>query len=188
MPFNDYADRPYVPVNTRSGVNRLARKRGRFNVDYETNEIDEALQGQQSVSGDTVEYYRFERTLSTMDSLYDESTGGGRVYTGPVPLAALHVQHVQGAREDLEGGSYYNDSIHVTLMFETYSQTGMVRADVDHQKYMRDRLVYDGKVFKVNKVDVLGQVQRRDIIITIDGEQVRSDELVDDPQFKAYSQ
>jgi hypothetical protein len=58
---------------------------------------------------------------------------------------------------------------------------------VHRADYLRDRIVYDNKVFRVMKINVLGQIQRRDLIVSIEATQVRGDELVNDAQFAKYS-
>ncbi len=184
---DDMAQGTYVPANVQNYPDRLDRKRGRFSVDYETNEINSALRGQQAVSGDTVSYYRFDRDNSQMDDLYDEGTGAGRVYVGPIPLPVIHATHNDGSREDQQGGFYFVDNLHLTVLFQTFTTTGVTFADVQHQHYLQDRVVYDDKVFHITSIDVLGQIQQRDIIIAIDLEQVRSDELTNDPQFAEWS-
>lgn len=54
---------------------RLDRKKGRFSVDYETNEIESALTGWSRESGDFVQYYRFNPGASVMN---DVLRRGGR--------------------------------------------------------------------------------------------------------------
>ncbi|WP_020142226.1 hypothetical protein [Terracoccus sp. 273MFTsu3.1] len=187
MPANEWGAQPYIPTNTTSVPNRLDFRRGRFSIDFETNQINGALRGWQTVNGDFVDYYRFSREDSQMDDVYDEGTGGGKVYVGPIDLPCLHVLHTQGGREQQDGGLYYNDGLHVTLSVDSLDKVGLTRTDVESQRYLLDRLVYDGKVFKVIKVDVLGQIQRRDLVFTIDADQVRPDELVGDKQFERFS-
>lgn len=186
MPYDDYGN-PYQPVNTVTTPNRLDRKRGRFTVDYETNEINASLRGSQAVSGDSVDYYRFDRANSQVDDVYDEGFGAGRVFIGPVPIPVLQVEHLDGALQDTRGGGYYVDSLHVTVLFDTFTKSGITNADIEHQHYQRDRIVYDDKVFRIDHVQVMGQIQRRDLIVAIDCTQMRSDELVDDPQFAPWS-
>ena len=166
---------------------RLDRKRGRFSPDLETNEIVEGLRGYQDGFGDSVEYYRFMRDASTMHDIYDEGTNGGRRYNGPIILPCLQVIHEEAGNEDTDTGLYYNDDLHITLSFETYKRAGFPKPDLATQDYLRDRIVYDTKVFRVMKISVLGQIQRRDIIISIEATQVRGDELVFDAQFSKYS-
>jgi len=167
--------------------NRLGRKQGRFSVDFEINEINAGLRGQQQAFGDTVNYYVFEKEESTVDDIYDEGTGGGKVYNGPIPLPVLQVTHLEGGADNGENGFYSNDEVHFTLTFDEFTKTGMQAADIHPANYLRDRIVYDDIVFRVTKVEILGQIRRRDIIVAVDGTQVKGDELVNDPQFKRWS-
>jgi hypothetical protein len=189
MPANEWGEvaGPYIPANTVTVPNRLDFRRGRFSVDYETNQINAALRGKQAVSGDYVDYYRFSHEDSVEDDVYDEGSGVGRVYHGPIDLPCQHVLHTAGSREQRDGGLYYNDGLHVTLSIDSLDKAGLTRTDVESQRYLLDRIVYDNKVFKVLSVGVLGQIQRRDIIFTIDADQIRPDELVGDAQFARFS-
>lgn len=168
-------------------MSRLDFKRGRFSPDLETNEIEEGLRGYQTGYGDQIDYYRFLRESSTMHDIYDEGTEGGRVYNGPVVLPVLQVIHEEAGDEDNDTGFYYNDDLHVTLSFNTFKRAGFPHPDLTTQDYLRDRIVYDDKVFRVMKINVLGQIQRRDIVVSIEATQVRGDELVNDAQFARYS-
>lgn len=167
--------------------NRLGRKQGRFSVDFEINEINAGLRGQQQAFGDEVDYWRFESERSTVNDIYDEGAGGGKVFNGPIRLPVLSAVHLEGTNQNLDTGFYANDELHVTLTFDAFSRTGMVASDLRPGDYLRDRITYDNVVFRVTKVEILGQIQRRDIIVTIEATQVKGDELVDDPQFAHWS-
>jgi hypothetical protein len=58
--------------------------------------------------------------------------------------------------------------------------------DLNTQNYLKDRFVYDTKVFRVTSVQVLGQIKQKDIIVSIDATQVKPDEMVNDLQFAQY--
>lgn len=162
-------------------------KRGRFNPDKETDSILQALQGFQEVDGDWADYYRFDPVRSEMDEVYDEPTGNGLVYQDPVRLQCIHVEHVEGANEDSENGFYYNDDAALIVAFDRMLQAGMDYADVVTGNYIKDRLVYDRKVFRVRQISIRGQMQRRDIIVAISATQVKPDELVWDVQFANWA-
>ena len=169
-------------------MGRLDWKRGRFDTDFETNEINQSLRGhQRSQVGDSVDYYRFEREFSEMHNVYDEGHGAGRVFRPPVSLPVLHATHDEGVRDDEDTGFYWNDNIYITASYEQVRRTGLTFMDIQHQGYLKDRLEYDGLIFKVTAVRVVGQINRRDTVVSIEGTQVRDDELVNDPQFKAWS-
>lgn len=122
-----------------------------------------------------------------MHNIYDEGTAGGRVYNGPIDLPCLQVIHEEGGDSDGERGFYFNDDLHVTLSFATYKRAGFPTPDLTTSDYLRDRMVYDNKVFRVMKINILGQIQQRDIVVSIEATQVKPDELVFDQQFSRYS-
>lgn len=163
-------------------------KRGRFGVGFETRSIADALRAWQSQVGDQVGYYRFLRELSEVDPVYDEGTGAGKQYLGPIVVPVLHVVHTQG---DNRGGGavgfYSSDTLQATAAFRQFTRTGLSVPDLRDERYLKDRLVYDGKVFRVTRILSLGQVQRADLILGIEALQVNADELADDPQFAAWS-
>lgn len=168
-------------------MSRIDYKRGRFNPDQETDAIFGAMRGWQSVDGDWVNYFRFDEAHSEIHPIYDEPTGGGLMWLAPVRVEALHVTHVQGANEDSDRGFYYNDDLDVTVPFDLFIQAGMSMADIDTGNYLKDRVVYDRKVFRIKSISIRGQMQQRDIIVGITGTQLKPDELVWDQQFAQWA-
>lgn len=168
-------------------MSRMDYKRGRFNPDYETDKILGAMAGWQAVDGDFADYYRFDPANSQMDSVYDEPTGNGLVFQAPVRLQVMHAEHVEGANEDSENGFYYNDDAAFILAFDKMLQAGMDYADIMTGNYIKDRVVYDRKVFRVRQISIRGQMQKRDIVVAISTTQVKPDELVWDTQFAQWA-
>lgn len=168
-------------------MSRLDRKHGRFSVDYETNEINNALANWQPTVGTVVAYYRLDRPDSVVSNIYDEGDGTGKAWRIPYALPVMHATHEEGPRDDDAEGFYSTDSAYLTAAYDELTKMGMDRLDIDTMKYLRDRFVYDDKVFKVNAIRILGQVQNRDIVVGIDGVQVKPDELVNDAAFKRWS-
>lgn len=172
-------------------MSRIGWKGGRFNVDYETSEIYRGLRDWQRWTGDKVNYFRFIYEQSNADPVYGEATPPlGRIYFGPNLIPALHVIHVEGENQNRDEGFYYNDTAHVTLSFDQINRLGIGRQDIttQTQNYLKDRFEYRGKIYRVTNVQILGQIQRKPIIITFDGTQVKPDEMVNDPQFAQYAQ
>jgi hypothetical protein len=97
------------------------------------------------------------------------------------------VTHDEGPAEQRPEGFYYSDHVHVTAGFLMWQRLGLAQIDLDTESYLKDRFTYDNKVFRVKTLSVLGQVQRRDIIISMDGDQMRADEFTGDPQFAAWA-
>lgn len=144
---------------------------------YETDKILGALDGFQAVDGDWVDYYRFNPNLSEINDVYDEPAGNGLVFYPAVRLQALHVTHIDGANEDSENGFYYNDDAFLTVAFDKVLQSGMDYADIMTGNYLKDYVQYDRKIFRVRQISVRGQMQRRDIIVSISVTQVKPDEI-----------
>jgi hypothetical protein len=168
-------------------MSRMDYKRGRFNPDFETDQIFEGMRGWQSIDGDWVNYYRFDEAQSEIHPIYDEPTGDGLKWIAPVRVEALHVTHVEGGNEDSDRGFYYNDDLDVVVPFDLFIQAGMEMADINTGNYLKDRIVYDRKVFRIKTIAIRGQMQQRDIIVGITGTQLKPDELVWDTQFADWA-
>lgn len=166
---------------------RTDAKVGRFSVDYETNEINAAIRGWVGVNGDHLDYYRYDKADSIEDDIYDEGSGVGKEYLLIPSVPVLHVVHTEGTDEDLDTGWYYNDLLHVTASVDMLRHIGYQDLDLQTGSFLKDRIQYDDKIFRVTGIKVLGQVQRRDIIVTMDATQVKWDELVDDAQFARWA-
>lgn len=158
-------------------MSKLDFKRGRWNADYETDQILSALDGFQAVDGDWADYYRFNPDLSDISDVYDEPAGNGLIYYPPVRIQAIHITHVDGANENSENGFYYNDDAFLTVAFDKVLQSGMDYADIMTGNYLKDVVQYDRKIFRVTQISVRGQMQRRDIIVSIAVTQVKPDEV-----------
>lgn len=170
-------------------MGRIGWKGGRFSVDYETDDIYKGLRDWQRWTGDKVNYFRFIYDQSNVDPVYGEATGpNGRVYFGPNLIPALHVIHVEGDNQNTENGFYYNDELHITLSFDQINRMGIGRTNIITQTntYLKDRVEYRGKIYRVTNVQILGQIQRKPIIITVDATQLRPDEMVNDVQFAQF--
>lgn len=166
---------------------RLDWKRGRFNVNTETTLIHRALRGYQRQVGDIMTYWRFDYNSSQMHPVYDEASGPGRVYYGPWQIPVIHVNHGEaGDTNPRDSGLYVRDTLFIIAEFSQISRAGLTDADIKHGAYQRDRVAYNNSLFAVSHMDILGQIRRRDIIVSLTCEQLRDDELVDDPQFEPY--
>jgi hypothetical protein len=168
-------------------MGRLDFGSGRFDADFETKEIHQTLRGWQSEFGDNVLYYRYWGEESQVHDIWSEATGGGRVWHPPHEIEVLHVTHVEGGGQDRTQGLYYNDNLYLTASFEQLKRLGMTELDLQHQSYLRDRIVYDFRVFRVTRLQVMGQIQQRDVVVSIEGTQVKPDEMLNDAGFEEFA-
>jgi hypothetical protein len=168
-------------------VSRADWKRGRFSAEVETQQIAEGLRGYQSGFGDQVLYFRFDFSRSVKHSVYDEAVSTGRVFKGPIEVPVLHVVHGFGGDTLEDTGFYTTDELKVTCSFQQLSHTGLTHADLRNGRYLRDRMAYDGKLFRVLEMSIHGQIVRADTIAVIRAVQLKADEIEDDATFGQYA-
>jgi hypothetical protein len=158
---------------------------GRFDRKREAQSIEAALRGYQNAQiEDEIGYFRFWKERSETHAVYDEPTGGGLVFHPQVDIPVLHVTHNEGPTQDTEGGFYFVDDIYVTASFSQFSRTGLTEADLRHNNYLRDRIYYDTRLFRVQQIHVTGQISQTDFMVSIEGSQLKPDEYILDPQFR----
>lgn len=168
-------------------MSRLDWKQGRWSADQETDRLLRGLRGWQDVNGDWLNYYRYDWENTQVDPVYGEAMGQGKLYKPAVRVPCLHVTHVDGGTGSNQFGWYQNDDLDATIAFDLFIQMGMTYADIQTQNYLRDRVYYDQKVFRVTNLAIRGQIQRRDTIVGLTATQCKPDELVDDAQFAQWS-
>jgi hypothetical protein len=168
-------------------VARLDYKRGTFNADSETNQIFRGLEGWRRGYGDVLRYYRLNLPASQMDTVYDEAVGTGREYLAPITVPCQHIVHVQGENEYGQYGMYHNDALTAFISFNAFTGVGLTYSDIETGSYLNDRVLYDRKVFRVAQIVTRGQIQQRDIVVVLTAQQLKPDELIDDPQFAQWS-
>ena len=168
-------------------MGKLDWKKGRWSADQETDRIFKAMRGWRDVAGDWINYYRYDAASTVIDPIYDEAAGSGRLYLPPIRIPVLHVNHEEGGNENGDLGFYYNDSLSASIAFDQFVGVGMSFADVRTGEYLKDRVYYDQKIFRVTKLAIQGQIQQRDIIIELAATQMKPDELIDDSLFVQWA-
>lgn len=166
---------------------RIDRKRGRMNNDQATDRMFAAMRGYAENNGDWLTYFRYDDASTQMHPVWDEPVNGGLKFMPPVRFQCLHVTHIEGGNENSDRGFYYNDDLDATVAFDLFLQAGMSMADIQTGNYIKDRVLYDRKLFRVTQLAIEGQIQQRDIIVGLSATQLKPDELVLDTQFAAWS-
>lgn len=169
-------------------MSRLDWKNGRWMADVETDQIYGAMRGWRDVSGDWVDYFKYDASATLVDDIYDEAVGKGRVYKLAVRIPVLHVTLTPGDNQNTDMGFYYNDTLTIVCAFDQFVRTGMDYADVQQGNYLKDRVYYNQKVFRVLSMTPRGKIQERPTMVAIECTQLKPDELVDDQQFMPWSQ
>lgn len=185
-----------------SGVSRFGRPRGRFfSTRDEMQRMDRAMEIQQQVFGDEVEWYfhlpRVEEGWvdgSVSDDIYDEglvtSGDGGKRYDGPLRIPVLGINVAQGQEVNDDQGFATYDHVKFTASYEQLRRAGLDRDLIgNREEHLHDRFVWRDRVFDVESIQTSGHFEHsgRDMTVLVTANQVRSDELYDSPIFAKYA-
>lgn len=168
-------------------MGRVDWKKGRWSADQETDRIYKAMRGWRDVAGDWIDYYRFSQDATTLDPIYDEASGPGRIYKEKIRVPVLHAVLIVGDNENTDMGFYFNDTLEVICAFDQFVGVGMDYADIQTGEYLKDRIYYNQKIFRVTQIEPRGKIQERPTLIHISATQLKPDELVDDQLFAQWS-
>lgn len=161
---------------------------GRWRADNETDRMFQGMRGWRDTFGDWLDYFHLNQAASITDTVYDEVSTQGYIYTGPARVPVLHVIHVQGENENGPIGFYYNDEIEAMVPFDLFIGAGMQLADIETGNFLKDRCIYRRKVFRITSLAIRGQIQQRPTIVALSATQLKPDELIDSPQLAGYSE
>ncbi|MEU7278688.1 hypothetical protein AB0A69_07850 [Streptomyces sp. NPDC045431] len=167
-------------------MSRADWKRGRFSATEETERIDRGLRAWQRHMGDVISWWRFSHLRSVSHDIYDEGDEGGLAYDGPWPVPVLHATHAEKGDQESDRGFYTVDTLEVTASFDQVQKTGITQADIHHDRYLRDRVAYDGRLFRITQMSILGQIRRADVLVSIAAVEVKPDEITADSVFAQY--
>lgn len=169
-------------------MSRLDWKRGRWSADQETDRIFKAMRGWRDVMGDFIDYYQFNAAATVLDPIYDEAVGLGRVYYPRMRIPVLHSTLIVGDNENTDMGFYFNDTLEIQCAFDQFNGVVMNHPDVLTGNFLKDRIYYNQKIFRVLQIEPKGKIQERPTIIAISATQLKPDELVDDQLYNQWSQ
>ena len=161
---------------------------GRFDTEFETNEIMEGINADlQRPVGTNAQWYVFDAANSVTDSVYDVGNiDGGRRWTGPYAIPVIRSVISQGKVYQSERGYYNMDTLHLTLHADDIERIhpGVV-AHPDLQN--RGRIIWRNEVYRPIGVQQRGIIAERFALVVVDLVQVMPEEMINDPQFLAYS-
>lgn len=156
-----------------------------FSPKYEVESIHRGIDRDLTrFSGTTVPWYRLDTVATSADDIYDY--GEGRVWKSPVLVRVIDAQQLEGPQQDYEQGFFTRDRLRLIISLREIERVGFEEMIVDHRPFLKDRVVYDRFVYSPGTIKVTGEVQQMGTIISVTAEQVRSDELLNDPTFHKY--
>jgi hypothetical protein len=135
------------------------------------------------------EYYLEENYETIVDDIYDVSSsvpGQGRRWMLPFKLPVIMAQFIRGTNIMNERGFYVADTLRLVVNVGDVQRLipDMVSNANGH---IKDRIIYRGEVFTPTRVLPRGSFGYNFAVVTIDCNQVNSEELVNDPQFQRYA-
>jgi len=169
---------------------------GRFKIDFETMSMDEGIVDElRDPVGTKVAWWTWDPDAlaedyeTWVDPIYDVSSaeeGQGRRWNDPFDLPVIMAQQLRSTNVMNERGFYVTDTLRLVIAVDDLNRLlpDMVTHPTQH---IKDRVIFHNQVFVPTRVLPRGLYKERYSVVTIDCNQVNAEELVNDPQFQAYS-
>ena len=174
---------------------RGSRIEGRFKIPFEHLSIDEGIVDElRTPVGSTVNWYLWDAQFfadhptEVVDDIYDVSSqngGMGRKWKNPFEVPVIMAQQIRGTNVNNERGFYTVDTLRLVIAVSDVQR--LLPALMDNPNvHIKDRVVFQGEVFVPTRVLPRGRYANNYAVVTIDLNQVNTEELVNDSQFQAF--
>lgn len=141
--------------------------------------MNEIMQNYQRYWGESVLWSEYDAMASTKNNVYDE--GPSRAWYPPVVLPVMFVDFRQDDPLDTDQGFYVLST--ASIVFQVTSAADRFRTSpLFTANHFRDRFSYDNIVYRVTKYEKQGFVHGTYLTISVLGEQVKAEEVVNDMQ------
>ena len=175
---------------------RGTKVQGRFKIDFENKSINEGIVDElRDPVGTEVDWWSWDDAAlaadyeNYVDPIYDVSNqenGKGRRWNDPFKMPVVMAQLMRGTNVMNERGFYTVDTLRLVISVAD-AQRLIPELIIDPNPNIQDRVVYQNGVFVPTRVLPRGHYAENYAVVTIDCNQVNSEELVNDPQFQAYA-
>lgn len=162
---------------------------GRFTSDWETNEITSGISRDLTEPvGTEVLWYEWDSQATSIDPIYDVGAddGVGRRWKNPVTIPTIRAVIKQGTVEHSHEGFYQSDMLHLTIAKDVLTSL-LPEILEDPDPLNRDRIVWQGQVYRPMLSWLRGIVLERFTIVSLDCRQIMPEETVNDSQFQWYA-
>jgi len=170
-------------------MSRAFTPSGRFDTDWETNEIHDAItKDLTNPVGTTALWYVWDDASTHVDPIYDvgAADGTGRIWKTPVVVPIIRSVIKHGTVEHSHEGFYNADSIHFTIDKDELTKA-LPSLLTNPDPLNRDRIVWQGQVYRPLLSQLRGIVLERFTVVSLDCRQIMPEEMVNDSQFQAYA-
>lgn len=178
------------------GGNEGTDRNSRFDMDYEAKSIYEGIAEELGGTvGVDVDWYRWKEYFlednynDIVDDIYDVSSsvpGKGRRWMLPFKMPVVMAQLIRSTNVMNERGYYVSDTLRLVLNVGDVQRLDPTIIS-DPNTHIKDRVVYRDQVWIPTRVVPRGSFGYRWAVVTVDFNQVNSEELVNDPQFQRYA-
>jgi hypothetical protein len=169
---------------------------GRFKIDFETISMDEGIIDElRDPVGTEVDWWTWDPDAlaadyeTWVDPIYDVSgneDGMGRRWNDSFKMPVIMAQQMRSTNVMNERGFYVTDNLRLVIAVDDVNRL-LPDIVTNPSMHIKDRIVFQDTVFVPTRVLPRGRYKDRYSVITIDCNEVNSEELVNDPQFQNYS-
>jgi hypothetical protein len=135
------------------------------------------------------EYFLEENYDTVVDDTYDVSNSSGpttgRRWMLPFKMPTIMAQFIRGTNVMNERGFYVTDTLRLVLNVGDVNRL-LPSLITEPNNHIKDRVLYRGQVWIPTRVLPRGSFGYRWSVVTVDLNQMNSEELVNDPQFRQY--
>ena len=153
-------------------------------------DIRSAYQGMKQAQlgqGEWVHWFRYNQAASTSHPIYD--TGPLRQWYPPITIPVWLGEYERAGRTQDDDGLYLVDRVHVIMSYDAFFHSTLPDPDPYGNDHLRDRVAYDGHLFRVDNFLPKGRVASYFLTISIDLSEVAQSEMAEDgtiSQFAPY--
>lgn len=128
--------------------------------------------------GMPVNWYRYNASSSTSDPVYD--TGPERVWYAPITVSTIMARYIRAPRDYNDDGLFRVDRAQLVLSYFDFFSSTMPDPDVTGQDHLNDRVVFDGKLFRLEQFLPQHRVADQFLTIAIEMTEIAASELQED--------
>lgn len=161
---------------------------GRFDSQFEVSHIGVGIgQDLEHPIGQTVLWWTYAPDESDTDPVYDVGSydGGGRRWNKPFVVPVVQASINQGPQYQNDRGFYTMDNLTLVINAPVVYRLlpNLMHSPDGH---ILDRITYRGELFQPTTVYPKGHIHDHLVVVRIDADQVKPEEVVNDPQFVKY--
>lgn len=155
----------------------------RFSVSSEMNRIETGLMREAHREwGDHIKWFVFDPEASDKNDIYD--VGEERRWRPPLLVPCLWITRITGDDSYRPEGLSVSDTLQFATTYGVLQdKLGWETPELDVRDTLKDRLVFEEKIFTIVAFDVAGSLLTREAIVAVRADQVREDQALFDPEF-----